>query len=101
MWNVNEYVVVSDNITGKKVVLEKKIKFLISGKIVDSNNRRVSGALIKIEKIDYSVYPYKVSVEGYVMSNVNGHYIALVDKQSRVDYRLTVYQPMIKAKCRY
>lgn len=96
MWNINEYVIVSNDKTGKKVVLERKVKFLISGKIVDSNNRRVSGALIKIEKIDYRFNPCKISIEGYVMSNISGHYIALVDKQSRVDYKLTVYNPMIK-----
>lgn len=86
----------SCRILNKKIVLERKDTILIEGKILDSKYNPIEGAVIIIKSIDCNYNPPKINEFGYVITNSCGAYAINIEKIHNVNYKLCVYEPIIK-----
>ena len=82
----------------KRVVFEKKINFLLSGRIVNENRVPIVGAIIaiiQIKKINCEIIEEQY---GYLITSGEGRYCTVLPCNCNIDYRLEVYEPMIRCK---
>lgn len=96
MWKIAKNTATYNNRFGRRFNFNRCTKVIISGQVIDSNYKKICGALIKIEKLEYNYFPCKVTVIGYTLCDCNGNYAIVVDKMNYVAYKLSVYQPIIK-----
>lgn len=87
----------SCKILNKRIVIERRDNVLIEGRILDSMLKPVKGAVIVIKSIDCNYNPPKISEFGYIITNVYGAYAINLQKIHNVNYKLYIYEPIIKA----
>ena len=86
------------NLLYKKIVIEKEKYILIKGRVLDSKHRPVQGAVIVVKSIYYNYIPPKINEVGYVITNIYGEYAINLKKIYNVNYKLDMYEPLIKNK---
>lgn len=84
-------------ILNKRIVIKRRDNILIEGKVLDSKFNAVEGAVIIIKSIDCNYDPPKIREVGYVITNVCGAYAINLKKVHNVNYKLYIYEPIIKA----
>lgn len=81
----------------KRIVMEKIENIIIEGRVLDMRLKPVEGAVIFIKSIDYNYNPPKISKFGYIITNEYGGYAIKLEKIHNVNYKLYIYEPIIKA----
>lgn len=82
----------------KKIVIGKEKCILIKGRVLDSKHRPVQGAVIVVRSIYCSYIPPKINEVGYAITNIHGAYAINLKKIYNVNYKLDIYEPLIKNK---
>lgn len=80
----------------KRIVVEKEKSIVIQGKVLDSKHNPVQRAVIVVKRIYFNYVPPKIDEVGYVITNINGEYAIHLEKIHNVNYKLDIYEPMIK-----
>lgn len=87
----------SSKILNKKIVVKRRKNVLIEGRVLDKKLNPVKGAVIVVKKINFNYDPPKITEVGYVTSNIHGIYAIILEKIYNVNYKLDIYEPIIKA----
>lgn len=80
----------------KTVILCKKEEVLLTGKLFGENKKIIVNAVIVV--IEISCYKNKVLERevGYTTTNCRGEYAILLEKNYNTEYKLKVFEPLIK-----
>lgn len=79
------------NIAQAAITLESSFEVLLTGTVFNSRNEALEGAVVTITE----VAPWGEKDLGYVITNQYGEFAIVAEKNSEIDYRFDIYEPVL------
>lgn len=83
---------VNKTILKTNVLIKRSNEVLLTGTVYSAQGERIHGAVIEITEI---YRKNKRVIKGYVITNQNGEFAIVVEKNDYINYRLDIYEPLI------
>ncbi|WP_083258990.1 hypothetical protein [Cellulosilyticum sp. I15G10I2] len=82
----------------KNIILQRDNDVLITGCVLDAQCEPISGAVVVIRQISHTHQVPKEKELGYTLSNQEGKFALLVVRDDTINYRLDIYEPIMKVE---
>ena len=81
----------NQNIAQAAITLESSFEILLTGTVFNSRNETLEGAVVIIT----AAGPWGEKDLGYVITNQYGEFAIVAEKDSEIDYRFDIYEPVL------